>query len=103
MLRTDHAALTWLRTMASRDKAMLHWCDAVNKYNFTIHHRSGVQHQNADTMSRAHLAKCGQEDCPDCKKGLSPFANEDESVLNKHNQELIIRLLEIVLFGYSEN
>ena len=31
MLCTDHAALTWLKTMACRDKAMLHWCDAVNQ------------------------------------------------------------------------
>ena len=39
VLRMDHAALTWLKAMACRDKAMLRWCDAVNKYNFTIQHR----------------------------------------------------------------
>ena len=59
VLRTDHAALTWLKTMRCRDKAMLRWCDAVNKYNFVIQHRSGVNHQNADAMSRMRLTKCG--------------------------------------------
>ena len=38
ILRTDHAALTWLKTMACRDKAMRRWCDAMNKYNFIIQH-----------------------------------------------------------------
>ena len=92
MLRTDHAALTWLKTMACRDKAMLRWCDAVNSYSFTIHHRSGAKHQNADSLSRARLARCGWEECPDCIKGLEPFAEEDDGVLTRHNEELTIGL-----------
>ena len=89
VLRTDHAALTWLRTMACRDKAMLRWCDAVNKYNFVIQHRSGVKHQNADALSRARLVRCGWDLCGDCKELTTPFADEDE-ILTRHNEELII-------------
>ena len=48
MLHTDHATLTWLRTMDCRDKAMVQRCDGVNKYNFTIQHWLGAKHQNAD-------------------------------------------------------
>ena len=36
------------------------------------------------------LTKCGWVDCPNCKGGFVPFADEDESVLTKHDEELII-------------
>ena len=90
ILRTDHAALTWLKTMVCLDKAMLRWCDAVNKYDFIIQHRA--KHQNADALSRMRLTKCGWIDCPDCSNGITkPFADEDESVLTRHDEELIVR------------
>ena len=87
ILRTDHEALTWLKTMA-----MLRWCDAVNKYDFIIQHRSGAKHQNADALSRMRLTMCGWTECPDCTNGIMlPFADEDESnVLTRHNEELIV-------------
>ena len=34
-----------------------------------------------DTLSRIHLVRCGWDHCPDCKEGLKPPADEDESVL----------------------
>ena len=68
---------------------MLRWCDAVNKHNFIIQHRSGVK-QNADALSRMRLTKCDWVDCPDCKGGFAPFADEDDSVLTRHDEELII-------------
>ena len=57
VLHTNHAALTCLKTMACRDKAMLRWYDAVNKYNLTIQQRLGAKHQNTDAMSRLRLMK----------------------------------------------
>ena len=76
--------------MACRDKAMLRWCDVVNKYDFIIQDRSGAKHQNADALSRMRLTKCGWTECPDCRDGiLLPFVDEDESVLTRHNEELI--------------
>jgi len=77
--------------MACRDKAMLRWCDALKKYNFIIQHCSDVKHQNADTLSRMRLTKCGWAECPDCKGGFTPFAHEDGSILTKHDEELIIK------------
>ena len=34
--------------------------------------------------------RCGWEDCLNCKQTFDPLADEDESVLAKHNEELII-------------
>ena len=90
VLQTDHAALTWLKTMACRNKAMLRCCDAVNKYDFTIQQRSGAKHQNTNTMSWLRVVKCGWTKCLDCKEGFMAFANKYESVLTRHNEELII-------------
>ena len=64
--------------------------DAVNKYNFTIQHLSGAMHQYADALSRMRLTKRGWTECPDCKHGLPEFADEDENVLTRHNEELVI-------------
>ena len=92
VLRHDHVALTWLKTMACKDKAMLRWCDAVNKYKFIIQHRSGAKHRNADVLSRVRLTQCGWTECPDCKVDCNAFANEDESVLPR-SEELIVKLV----------
>ena len=72
---------------------MLRWCNAVNKYNFTIQHCSSVKHQKADAMSGMHLTKCGWAKCPDCKGVFAPFADKDESILTRHDEELIIKLI----------
>ena len=77
--------------MACKDKAMLRWCDAVNKYNFTIQHRSVAKHQNTDAMSQLPLMKCGWTEWPDCKGGFTAFTDMDESILTRHNEELIIK------------
>ena len=73
LLSIDNRALTWLKTMACSNKAMLLWCDAVKKYSFIIQHRSGAQHQNTDALSRVRLARCSWDHCPDCKPRLSPL------------------------------
>ena len=36
------------------------------------------------------LPKCGWTECPDCRNRILPFADEDESILTRHNEELII-------------
>ena len=65
----------------------------MNKYDFIIQYWLGAKHQNADSLSRMCLTKCGWTECPDGKNGiLVPFADEDESMLTRHNDELIIGL-----------
>ncbi|KAF8784480.1 Retrovirus-related Pol polyprotein like [Argiope bruennichi] len=49
---TDHNPLTWLKTNVSRNFRILRWSLALQPYNFTITHRKGTQHKNADALSR---------------------------------------------------
>ena len=54
IIRTDNSALTWLKTKTQKDKGMhLRWMRCLADFNFTVTHRSGLKHQNADSLSRA--------------------------------------------------
>jgi hypothetical protein len=59
-IRTDHASLLWLcrRTMPSAQVAR--WLEILSEFNFSIEHRAGVKHGNADGLSR--------RPCHDCKQ-----------------------------------
>ena len=48
---TDHSALKWLRTTELKGRRA-RWILRLEPYNFTILHRAGKKHNNADTLSR---------------------------------------------------
>ena len=52
VLRTDHAALKWLSTFKQPQAQLARWLETLQSYNFTIEHRRGRQHSNADGLSR---------------------------------------------------
>jgi len=51
-LRTDHSSLTWLHNFKEPEGQLARWIEKLQEYNFTILHRPGKQHQNADALSR---------------------------------------------------
>ena len=51
-LRTDHSSLTWLHNFKEPEGQLARWIEKLQEYNFTILHRQGRQHQNADALSR---------------------------------------------------
>ena len=66
IVRTDHASLTWLRNFKDPEGMIARWLTVLETYNFTIQHRKGSNHGNADAMSRIPRRKCKRTDCPDC-------------------------------------
>ena len=52
MIRTDHAALTWLRHTPDPIGQQARWLERMEEYSFIIEHRPGTRHGNADAMSR---------------------------------------------------
>ena len=50
LIRTDHAALTWLLRMKNPER--------VQHYHFKIRHRAGQLHNNADCLSRRQCKNC---------------------------------------------
>lgn len=51
-LRTDNAALKWLRNMKDPRGIFLRWQATIAAYDFIVIHRAGTAHQNADALSR---------------------------------------------------
>ena len=52
-LITDHAALKWLRTTKLVGRRA-RWIMRLEPYNFTIIHRAGRKHNNADSLFRMY-------------------------------------------------
>ena len=51
-LVTDHEPLKWLTQAKELEGAMARWACMLQQYDFVIVHRPGVEHQNADALSR---------------------------------------------------
>jgi len=57
ILRTDHSSLQWIRTMEAPAPMLRRWLDTLASYQFTVEHRKGTLHGNADALSRVQHAK----------------------------------------------
>ncbi|MGH0125867.1 UNVERIFIED_CONTAM: hypothetical protein FKN15_074287 [Acipenser sinensis] len=51
-LVTDHAPLRWLHTMKDNNARITRWYLALQPFHYTVKHRAGKEHQNADFFSR---------------------------------------------------
>ena len=59
-MRTDHAALTWLQRTLNMIGQQARGQDRLQGFSFTIQHRPGTKHGNADALSKrpCHRADC---------------------------------------------
>ena len=51
-IRTDHGSLRWLHRFKEPEGQLARWLDVLAEYDYTIVCRPGVQHRNADALSR---------------------------------------------------
>ena len=72
LLRTDHSALRFMKTMHLEGQ-IARWAEMLQNYDFDLKHRAGKLHSNADGMSRG---PCRCKYCPDnlpaCTKSNAP-------------------------------
>ena len=61
-LRTDHSCLTWLHNFKEPEGQLARWITRLQEYNFSIIHRQGKRHGNADAMSRHPCTQCHRYD-----------------------------------------
>ena len=64
-VRTDHAALKWLLNFKNPEGQTARWLEHLQQYNFTIEHRQGEKHGNANALSRR---PCLPDACKHCSK-----------------------------------
>ena len=59
-IRTDHGALTWLKNFKTPEGQMARWLKKLQDYQFTIIHKPGRRHNNADALSWLPCQQCGR-------------------------------------------
>ena len=86
VIRTDHAALLWLRKTPDPIGQQSRWLEQLEALDFTIEHRLGTKHSNADAMSRLPCPQCRMDDTEPMmvnvvqdKRPLRNSADTDES------------------------
>ena len=62
----------WLRNFKDVSGTLARWLAILEAYSYTIEHRPGKDHGNADGLSRIPpeklTRKCAREDCDDCSR-----------------------------------
>ena len=59
-LRTDHNSLKWLQSFKQPEGQLARWLEKLSEYSFTVEHRHGRKHGNADALSRKLPVSCTQ-------------------------------------------
>jgi len=99
VLRTDHSALRWMRTMMdhTKDLALSRWLGFMQPYldHMKVEYRKGKEHGNADAMSRiifkTNTRICSRQDCPD--KGHELTRKKRLLTKNKEDCKLVAPVL----------
>jgi hypothetical protein len=65
-VRTDHSSLTWLLNFREPKDQIARWLQRLGVYanQYTMEHRPGAKHGNADGLSRIPCRQCSREGCP---------------------------------------
>ena len=91
LVRTDHAALTYLKRTPEPIGQQGRWLDLIAEFDITrIEHRPGRVHSNSDALSRRPCERDEEEPCQQCLRGTtagraynkSPENDSDETDLD---------------------
>ena len=63
-VRTDHAALRWLKSLRNPEGQLARWIGYIEQHDYEIEHRAGRVHNNADSLSRRPC----EVECAHCKR-----------------------------------
>ncbi|MEL6562292.1 MAG: reverse transcriptase domain-containing protein, partial [Bacteroidota bacterium] len=94
VIRTDHKSLTWLMKWKTPPSSQyFRWLSILQEYEFSIVHRDGKSHLNADALSRLPY-------CKQCKVEHVNAVNHDE-MKNSISNEDLTKLVEKIHRQFS--
>ena len=79
-VRTDHGSLQWLMRFKNCEGQIARWIETLSAYTFTVVHRAGRVHNNADSMSRR---PCHNNQCKYCDRYERKYSPELLADLDK--------------------
>ena len=59
---TNHNSLKWLQSFRDPEGLLARWLKILAEYQFTVEHRPGSKHVNADALSRIPCKQCGLQE-----------------------------------------
>ena len=77
-LRMVHKSLVWLHRFKDTEGMMARWLHVLQQFHFSIIHRPGDDHGNADGLSRVPETPCRQCTRPDCPPVMSLPVGDDQ-------------------------
>jgi len=82
-VRTDHAALQWLRRMPEPVGQQARWLGQLEEFDYTVLHRPGIRHGNADAMSRRSCSRirCCPKDVERSDEAIAVMCNAITDVI----------------------
>lgn len=80
LLRTDNAAVNWMRNLKNPTGQVARWLQELGTYNQTVVHLPGTKHSNADALSR--------KPCSACKRQQTNDDNETENARAETNPDV---------------
>ena len=96
IIRTDHSAIRWVMSFKEPENQMARWIEILSQFDFSVVHRPGSKHGNADFLSRA----CEPSSC-DCYDGQTVLSDLPCSgcsdCLKKHEQWSSFMMLDDVI------
>ena len=96
-VRTDHSALQWLMSFKEPEGQVARWLEELQAFNFTVEHRAGARHANADALSRRPCATAGCRYCERRETRERELQEEEEDgVAVRRGVEFICRELQTV-------
>ena len=100
VMRTDHAALQWLKSLRQPEGQLARWIARAEQYDYEIQYRPGLVHRNADALSRrpcqSNCKYCGSKDVisPNCRQISTSYHDRrsgDERCLDESIEKIPAR------------
>ena len=99
LVRTDHAALSYLRTFADANCRLMRWSLRLSEFDFIVEHRPGTKIKHVDALSR-HVATIMQDGLPSKEEILAeqrkdPFCNTQKPGTHSSKSEYFLDSLRL--------
>ena len=97
--RTDHSSLRWLSQFREPDGQVHRWLEQSSQFDYSIIHRSGLKHRNADFMSR--VVRGDSILCKQCEMLLETQGGSQEKSELDNSQENVFNIT--TLYSVSDD